>query len=104
MAAMELVAGALAAGLVGGLTGGLTETGQRAARSAWNGLMSLVSRRRRDATAGEEESAPDAGEGSEPVNEPDRGVPAGKCGVFVNRSRGVAFGDHISQTNYFTDR
>lgn len=101
MAAMELVAGALAAGLVGGLTGGLTETGQRVARSAWNRLMSLVSRTRAATAAGEEESVTDAGEGGEPVTEPDRGVRAGKYGVVVTGSRGVACGDHIIQTNNF---
>ncbi|QDY80389.1 hypothetical protein [Streptomyces qinzhouensis] len=95
MPTLELVTGVMAAGLAGGLT----ETGQRAARGAWDRLASLIGRR--DSLPGDAEPVTGAGEGSTPADEPVRAARPGTYNVVVNAGKGIACGDNISQSNYF---
>ncbi|MET9479261.1 hypothetical protein [Streptomyces sp. NPDC006638] len=89
MPEMELVAQALAAGA----TAGVTQTVQRAAGDAWDGLVSLVRRERR---AGDDEEPPgtDAGE-------PPRDDRAGKYVLVAHEVKGAVMGDHARQDNHF---
>lgn len=86
--------------LVAGVTVGLTETVQRGARDAWDRLISLVRRDRGDGD-GEEQPAADRHEGTQPVDEPDRGAHLGGYTVTVNGGKGVLVGSHGVQHNQF---
>ncbi|WP_446038737.1 hypothetical protein [Streptomyces sp. SID1121] len=93
---MELVAQALAAGA----TAGVTQTVQRAAGDAWDGLVSFV-RRERSAGDDEEPSGTDAGEAGGSMAGPGRDDRAGKYVLVAHEVKGVVMGDNARQDNHF---